>query len=317
MNAIFARRRGFTLIELLVVIAIIALLVGILLPALSKARIAARITQSKANLHTNAQIMSNYWGDHRSDFVNPFDFRGPTPYCADLSLTWVWTPYTTCTVGWDYGPQHSTSSTESYGYHWIAHTLFHDQQSLSRVGSITSPGDRALQSWLQTNQAAQGDYTWIFPSSYWYPPTFWQRWDRFSNTVRLGGTSANKYYIRRNLSTDCIFPANKVLIFEGKDYMHPKQPMWNQPTATTRVALMDGSAADLKMNQIISDTDPTGADATKLRPPSGSWSPGSSEMDGYLEYGAPQGFTWTYGLPAYFWATRDGLRGRDFISLSR
>ena len=60
-----ARRgnRGFTLIELLVVIAIIALLIGILLPALGQARKVAKLAISQANLHTYGTGIASYAAD--------------------------------------------------------------------------------------------------------------------------------------------------------------------------------------------------------------------------------------------------------------
>ena len=53
-------RNGFTLIELLVVISIIALLIGILLPALGRARAKARELTCQTNVRTFSQAMFTY-----------------------------------------------------------------------------------------------------------------------------------------------------------------------------------------------------------------------------------------------------------------
>jgi prepilin-type N-terminal cleavage/methylation domain-containing protein/prepilin-type processing-associated H-X9-DG protein len=70
------RYRAFTLVELLVVIGIIALLISILLPALSRAREAANTIKCASNLRTIGQGMAQYVSDNKNTYPSAYIYEG-------------------------------------------------------------------------------------------------------------------------------------------------------------------------------------------------------------------------------------------------
>jgi prepilin-type N-terminal cleavage/methylation domain-containing protein/prepilin-type processing-associated H-X9-DG protein len=81
---VLRKQSGFTLIELLVVIAIIALLMSILMPALSKVKEQGRTIVCQSNLHQYGLGMRMYLDDNMRRFPNTMDWlysNTPSGYC--------------------------------------------------------------------------------------------------------------------------------------------------------------------------------------------------------------------------------------------
>ena len=81
------KRRGFTLVELLVVIAIIALLMGILMPALAKVKQIAYRMMCGSNLSGIGRLMLVYSNDWDEDYPIA---GGPSAYWGDTGTIMGW-----------------------------------------------------------------------------------------------------------------------------------------------------------------------------------------------------------------------------------
>src|ERR1700744_3737133 len=92
------RRSAFSLIELLVVVAILAILIGVLLPTISRARAAAAQTAGAAKLADIGHAFQAYLNDSRGRLpqLNPLPLSDP-PAAAGPTLYQVFDRYTNAT----------------------------------------------------------------------------------------------------------------------------------------------------------------------------------------------------------------------------
>ncbi len=333
-------KKGFTLIELLIVIAIIALLVGILLPALGEARKVGRKSVCESNIRQFGVAVNNYATDF-TDRLASFTWKKDEVY-----TDWVGAaPDATqaaANQAIDILRRRAFRDDIQQITGWIPHVLYSHlvlndylAQRLPEKG-VACPDDRLRLRWQESvatdingffqlsegseRPAGSGNDSkrWPYSSSYSFVPSAWSP-DKATivggavvPTVTQGATHATFQVPAGNATTilglrklsDVNFTAQKVLMYDShsRHFDKRRQLFYAYPDARAPLLFFDASVRTAKTSETDRGFNP--ATPNNPNPTTFAYQPDSWEPP--TRSGAASDTVFGY----YRW-TRNGLRGVD------
>jgi len=303
-------RDGFTLIELLVVIAIIALLIGILLPALSGAISSARTLKCQANMRSMGQGALTYGGDYR-DTIPAFSWK-PNQYetsYTDLqgagddrvAVMYQAVDILRQRTGIRGIPRGSTSSPW-FANLWFTHLNYIDYLSANPEEPVAACPEDDEQ--VERAETPVGDFQPAsirrkFESSYETSVVVNSVDVESGNRIPMdqhmqtwGTFNRSPDYVVSRRFTQVSYTSNKAYMFDTYDRHYAENPdyLYFQPNARQPILFFDGSVS-------VRDTEDANPGFQPLDP--------SSPDPTLISYSNDS-------FPGYYRWTRGGLRGIDY-----
>jgi len=214
-HAIPVRKPGasaFTLIETIITIALVALLIGLILPALGTLRDRARRTDPLADLRSHAQIHAMYTNDFQGSFLYYTD--------PEADRTRLEHP--------GFGTMDVLYFQPKNLWHWPIFDLYYDN----------SAGDAFISAWDRDIAQHPAFSSYHYPGAFLARPEFWQY------ETRTGPGQWRPTGMR-----DAAFPAHKAILYSSPSMFPPIEEQLT-PKHIVRASFIDGSARNIPYREL-------------------------------------------------------------------